>query len=78
MEGNKMYVLNIKNIDNDIEIYDVNQFFESLEEAQKELKAQVDLCKKDPNFMNVVYKDNYASVLINYADEYIWTISEKK
>lgn len=72
-----MYNLNIKNIDNDIEILDVNQTFESLEEAQKEMKIQVGLCRKDPNFMNVVYKDNYASVLINYADEYIWTITEK-
>lgn len=76
MEG-KMYNLNIKNIDNDIEIFDVNQTFESLEEAQKEMKIQVDLCKKDPNFMDLIYKDNYANVLINYADEYIWTITEK-
>ena len=72
-----MYNLNIKNIDNDIEIFDVNQNFESLEEAQKEMKIQVGLCRKVPNFMNVVYKDNYASVLINYADEYVWTITEK-
>lgn len=72
-----MYNLNIKNIDNDIEIFDVNQNFESLEEAQKEMKIQVGLCRKDQNFMNVVYKDNYASVLINYADEYVWTITEK-
>lgn len=72
-----MYNLNIKNIDNDIEIFDVNQNFESLEEAQKEMKIQVGLCRKDTNFMNVVYKDNYASVLINYADEYVWTITEK-
>lgn len=72
-----MYNLNIKNIDNDIEIFDVNQNFESLEEAQKKMKIQVGLCRKDPNFMNVVYKDNYASVLINYADEYVWTITEK-
>lgn len=72
-----MYNLNVRNIDNDIEIFDVNLNFETLEEAQKEMKSQADLCRKDPNFMNVVYKDNYASVLINYADEYIWTITEK-
>lgn len=77
MEGNKMYNLNIKNVDNGIEIFDVNQSYESLEEAQKEMSYQVDLCRKDQNFMNVVYKDNYANVLINYADEYIWTITEK-
>lgn len=72
-----MYNLNIKNVDNGIEIFDVNQSYESLEEAQKEMSYQVGLCQKDPNFMNVVYKDNYASVLINYADEYVWTITEK-
>lgn len=77
MEGNKMYVLNIKNIDNDIEIFDVNQNFETLEEAQKEMKSQVGLCKKDPNFMRVIEKDFYSNVLINYADEYVWTITEK-
>ena len=41
------------------------------------MRIQVDLCKKDPNFMNLIYKNNYANVLINYADEYIWTITEK-
>lgn len=77
MEGKKMFVLNIKNIDNDIEIFDVNQTFESLEEAQKEMETQVDLCRRDPNFMSLIKKDNYSNVLINYADEYIWTITEK-
>lgn len=72
-----MYNLNVRNKDNDIEIFDVNLNFETLEEAQKEMKSQVDLCKKDPNFMDLIYKDNYANVLINYADEYIWTITEK-
>lgn len=72
-----MYNLNIKNIDNDIEIFDVNQVFESLEEAQKEMRTQIDLYRKDPNFMSLIEKDTYASVLINYADEYIWTITEK-
>lgn len=72
-----MYNLNIKNIDNDIEILDVNQSFESLEEAQKEMGYQVGLCAKDPNFMHKIEKDFYSNVLINYADEYIWTITEK-
>lgn len=72
-----MFVLNIKNIDNDIEIFDVNQVFESLEEAQKEMKIQVGLCRKDPNFMRVIEKDVYSNVLINYSDEYFWTITEK-
>lgn len=45
-----MYNLNVRNIDNDIEIFDVNQSFESLEEAQKEMEIQVGLCKKRPKF----------------------------
>lgn len=72
-----MYNLNVRNIDNDIEIFDVNQSFESLEEAQKEMEIQVGLCKKDPNFMRVIEKDFYSNVLINYSDEYFWTITEK-
>lgn len=72
-----MYNLNIKNIDNNIEIFDVNQSYESLEEAQKEMNYQVSLCQKGPNFMRVIEKDFYSNVLINYSDEYIWTITEK-
>lgn len=72
-----MYELNIKNVDNGIEILDVNQNFETLEEAQKEMEIQVGLCKKDPNFMRVIEKDFYSNVLINYSDEYFWTITEK-
>lgn len=72
-----MFNLNIKNIDNNIEIFDVNQSYESLEEAQKEMSYQVGLCRKDPNFMRAIEKDFYSNALINYADEYIWTITEK-
>lgn len=72
-----MYNLNVRNIDNDIEIFDVNLNFETLEEAQKEMETQVDLCRRDTNFMSLIKKDNYSNVLINYADEYIWTITEK-
>ena len=35
-----MYNLNIKNVDNGIEIFDVNQSYESLEEAQKEMRTK--------------------------------------
>lgn len=77
-----MFVVNYTNIDNGYYLEDVFKEFKTLEEAQKSMEDDINcflhLCSLNRTMIDSIYRNgDYAEIVINYEDSYIWDIKEK-